>query len=303
MHLRFKTIRFLTFLSCCSLLLASCQKEVHISLASSPAQIVVQGAIETNMPPYVLLTSTISFFSKVDLNTLQNSFIHGANVQITCGAKTVTLKEYSLDTAGGNHFYVYSLDTGSINNIMIGQVDSTYKLSITYNGVTYTSVTKIPNPKGLDSMWFAPPLFKNRKTPDNALELFCNYTDPDTPGNYVRYFSRRNNEPFYPSQLFSDEVVNGKPITDLALPAGYDHVTDANQDSLLYFYPGDTVYIKWCEIDKGVYDFWNTYNFANNAIGNPFATPINVKSNISNGALGVWAGYGSAPAPYLVVPH
>jgi hypothetical protein len=47
-------------------------------------------------------------------------------------------------------------------------------------------------------------------------------------------------------------------------------------------------------IDKGVYTFWNTYAFAQRAVGNPFSSPINVKTNISNGALGIWAGYGSS---------
>ena len=283
--------------------LTACQKVVHINLASSPPQLVVEGAIETGLPPYVFLTTTISFFSQVNLTTLQNSFVHGANVQVTCGAKTITLKEYSFDTSGGNLFYVYTVDTSNLNNIMIGQVDSFYQLTIVYNGTTYTSVTKIPNPKGVDSLWFAAPTFKNSKTPDSAVQLYVNYTDPDTPGNYVRYFTKINSQPFFPSQLFSDEVVNGKYVPDIALEAGYNPVQDANNDSLIYFYPGDSVVLKWCEIDKNVYNFWNTLQFANNALGNPFATPINVQTNISNGALGVWAGYGSIVYPALVVPH
>jgi hypothetical protein len=176
---------------------------------------------------------------------------------------------------------------------MLGKLGKTYKLSITCNGTTYTATTKIPYPKGIDSLWFAEPTFKTSKTPDSAYQLFTNYTDPDTIGNFVRYFTRRNHEPFFPSQIFSDEVVNGKRIADLGLIAGYESVADANRDSLIYFYPGDTVQLKWSEIDRGVYDFWNTYQFAENAIGNPFASPINVQSNISNGALGIWAGYGS----------
>lgn len=280
------------FLLLCATLL-SCQKEIHISLASTPPNLVVEGEIETGLPPYVFLSNTISFFSQVNLNTLQNSYVHNAVVTVFDGDSTVTLKEYSVDTAGGNKIYVYSIDTANLNHIMVGQVGRFYKLTVVYNGVTYTSTTKIPAVKGLDSLWFATPTFKDSKTPDSALELFANYTDPDTPGNYVRYFTRVNSQPFYPSQLFSDEIVNGKKVPDLALPAGFLQTENANGDSLNYFYPGDTVTLKWCEIDKGVYDFWNTYQFANNAIGNPFASPINIQSNISNGALGIWAGYGS----------
>ena len=282
--------------------LASCQKEVHINLGSTPPQVVVQGAIETNVPPYVILTNTIGFFSSIDLTTLQNSFLHGALITVSDGTATVTLKEYSIDTGSNSKFYVYSVDTAALGNIMYGQVGKFYTLSVTYNGTTYTSVTKIPVPKGIDSMWFGPPTFKNSKTPDSAVELFANYSDPDTPGNYVRYFTKRNNELYYPSGIFSDDLVNGNVIRNIDLYAGYDDSTNVNGDSLRYFYPGDSVTLKWCEIDKGVYDFWNTYAFASNAIGNPFSSPINVKTNMTNGALGVWCGYGTVFTT-LVVHH
>ncbi len=281
--------------------LVSCQKVVHINLGTSPTQLVVQGAVETNVPPYVILTSTIGFFSNVDLTTLQNSFIHGANIQVSDGSNTITLKEYTIDTGSNNKFYIYTVDTTN-PNYMVGQVGKFYTLTITYNGTIYTSVTKIPNPKGTDTLWFGTPTFKNSKTPDSAMELFANYSDPDTAGNYVRYFTKRNNEDYYPSGIFTDDIVNGKTIKDIDLYAGYDDSLHANGDSLRYFYPGDTVTLKWCEIDKGVYDFWNSYDFASNAIGNPFSSPINLKTNITNGALGVWCGYGTV-LKTVVVPH
>ena len=274
-------------------LVASCEKEVHINLAGSPPQVVVQGSIETNQYPYVILTSTISFFGSVDLSTLQNSFLHGAEMQVSDGSSSVQLREYSIDTGTNAKFYFYTIDTASLANAMKGQNGKFYTLTIKYQGVTYTSVTKIPYPKGIDTLWLGDPVFKRSTTPDSARQLFCNYTDPDTPGNYVRYFTRRNNDQFYPAGIFSDEVVNGKQIGNIDLYAGYEDSTNVNGDSLRYFYPGDVVTLKWCEIDKGVYRFWNTAQFAASAIGNPFASPINVQSNVSNGALGVWAGYGA----------
>jgi hypothetical protein len=275
-------------------LLVSCEKEVHIHLAGSPTQLVVQGAVETGQPPYVFLTSTIGFFSTVDLATLEASFLHGAIITVSNGTKTITLKEYSFDTGSGNKFYIYSVDTAALaTDFMLGEVGKFYSLSITYNGKTYTSITKIPAPKGIDSMWFDIPLSANSKIPPNAKQLFVNYTDPDSFGNYVRAYTQINSQPFYASDQFNDEVVNGAPLTNIPLYAGFDDVQNANQDSLRYFYSGDTVTLKWSEIDKAVYDFWNSYSYAANAAGNPFASPINLKTNISNGGLGVWAGYGS----------
>lgn len=285
------------------LFISSCEKEVHIKMVSAPAQVVVQGGIETGMPPYVLLTTSIGFFSNVDLTTLQNSFLHGAVITVSDGSRTVTLKEYPSDTSvASSLFFIYSLDTADHANVMLGEEGKFYTLNIKYNGQTYTSVTKIPVPKPVDSMWFDIPQFKNSKTPDSAMQLFINYKDPDTLGNFVRYYTRINSQQYYASDQFNDQVVNGALLTDIPLYAGYEHVKDAKEDSLRYFYPGDTVTLKWCEIDKNVYNFWNSFAYAENALGNPFASPINLQTNITNGALGVWAGYG-ATFMTKVVPH
>ncbi len=294
-----QVFRAITCIFCCCLL-SSCQKEVHLNLESEPTRLVVQGEIENGKPPFVVLTSTIGFFSTINLTTLQDIFIHGAKVTVSDGVSTIELLEYTIDTAGSSKYYVYSVDTVNLSGILLGELNKYYTLSIDYLGKHYTSVTKIPYPKGLDTMWFGEPIFKGPGTPNNALELFGNYTDPDTLGNYVRYFTRRNNDVYYPGGIFSDEIVNGKRVTNVDLFAGFNDSTNVKQDSVIYFYPGDSVAVKWCEIDKPVYDFWNTYQFSVQSGGNPFASPINIKSNISNGALGVWAGYGTLYS-YLVV--
>lgn len=296
-----KAIGYLTLVSLLLIGFASCQKEVHINLGGTAPVVVVQGQIQTGQIPYVLLTSSVSFFANIDLSTLQNSFVHQAVITVSNGTQTVNLKEYSFDTGAHYKIYVYSIDTTIPGAMMLGEAGKTYTLNIQVNGSTYTAVTKIPNPKGVDTMWFAAPTFKNKRTPDSAYQLFVNYTDPDTPGNYVRSFTRRNQEQFYPNGLYSDETVNGITISNIALFAGYQDSTNVQRDTVRYFFPGDTVTLNWCQIDKGVYTFWNTEAFAQQSIGNPFASPINVQTNIKGGAIGVWAGYSSTEKT-LVVP-
>lgn len=292
---RFKMLKTASIAAIAILLLwlASCEKEVHINLSGEPPRLVVEGQIETGLPPYVTLTNTVSFFSTIDLSTLQNAFIHGANITVSDGSQTVTLKEYSVDTGAASKFFFYSVDT-TVGNFMVGQVNKYYTLTINYNGQTYTSTTKIPFPKAVDTMWYDKPEFNDPKLLDSAKELFVNYSDPDTIGNYVRYFTSRNGDLFYPGpSIYSDQVINGTTVKQIGILAGFNPEVNLNTDSMRYFYPGDTVTLKWCMIDKGVYTFWNTYQFAQQSTGNPFASPINVTSNISNGALGVWAGYAS----------
>ena len=284
---------FLVLALVLTVFLLSCEQQININLKSDTSQLVVQGAIETNLPPYVILTNSLGFFSTISLSNLQNSFVHNASIQVNDGTNTVTLKEYKVDTAGGGSFYIYTLDTSNSAQLMFGVVNKFYSLTINVNGKTYTATTKIPNPKGCDTEWFAAPIFQNKKTPDSAYQLYINYTDPDTPGNNVVYYTQINGGQTYIAGVYNDAVVNGKTVKKIALVAGYDDSVSANPDSARYFYPGDTVVLKWCEIDNRVYNFWNDYFYALQTTGNPFASPTNVIGNVSNGAVGVWAGYGS----------
>ena len=281
---------FIAFL----LFLASCEKEVKINLPAGEQHVVVEGAIETGLPPYVILTNTVSFFSTIDINTLQNSFLHGAAITVFDGSKTIKLKEYSIDTgAKGNKFYFYSIDT-AVKPFMVGEVEKYYKLHIEYNGQIYEATTKIPNPTNIDSVRsvLPDPPFNTTKHPD-ARQIRVYFQEPDTPGNYIRYFTKRNSELYYaPSNsVYNDEIVNGiyfQTTLELGEPAGVPRDSTSG-----VAYPGDTVTLKWCAIDKAAFNFWNTYEYSLGSIGNPFSTPIQVTSNLSNSALGIWVGYGS----------
>lgn len=272
---------------------SSCEKEVHIQLASVPPRVVVEGSIETDSPPFVMLTSSMGFFSKVDLATLQNSFLHNAVVKVSNGTKTITLREYTIDSSTFK-FSFYTIDTADLSNIMFGEEGKHYTLTIDYEGKSYSAITKIPYPQKFDTMWFAEPEFTGPNTPDSARQLFVNYKDPDTLGDYVRAYTSRNGGAFLYSANFSDEIVNGKQINKIGLALGYEPSNGSrNQDSLIYAFPGEEITLKWAAVDKGVYTFWNTLDFAKGSVGNPFSSPINPVTNLTNGALGIWAGYGT----------
>lgn len=274
--------------------LSACEKEVDIPISTGKAKLVVEGSIETGLPPYVILTNTVGYFSKIDLATLENSFVHGAQVSVSDGVSTIQLREYSLDTGTANKFYLYSVDTADPASLAFtGKVGGTYQLRIRYEGREYTASTFIPNPTPVEAIWYDSLSTPPADMPE-ARMLYIRFRDPDTPGNCVRYFTRRNNELFYSAfnSVYDDEIVNGTSF-DLNLPRGYNKAKQPDIDSLQYFFVGDTVTLKWCSIDKKVFDFWRSFEIATTTVGNPFASPIRVATNISNGALGVWAGYGS----------
>src|SRR5690606_35577655 len=151
---------------------------------------------------------------------------------------------------------------------------------------------KIPNVNPVDSVWFRKP--SEEPEVETSMLLYVKFKDPDTPGNFFRYFTSRNQEIFLPGRnsVYEDEIINGTTIDSLYLAAGYNRAKDPDYDSLGVFFRGDTVRLRWCAIDKGVFEFFRTFEYATGTVGNPFAAPVNVQTNINGGALGVWAGYG-----------
>ncbi len=287
-------------ISCLAIILgiSACEREVHLNLSTGTPKVVVEGRIDNGYPPFVTLTSSIGFFDTVDFSSLQNYFIHNADIKVSDGTTTVSLKEYALDTGNHSKFYIYSLDTSSPGALSFtGQVGKFYTLTINYNGQTYTSVTKIPEPIKIDSIRSQPPAFVPKDYP-NAIDLVVYFKDPDTLGNYARYSTKRNSEPFYTGDLYSDQITNGIAVNWHIHPGKNTAQPDSVKNS--YFFKGDTVTVAWSSIDKGVYTFWNTFQYAADQVGNPFSSPINSESNISNGAVGVWAGYGTTQSTFII---
>ena len=287
---------------CCAML-TSCEKEVNINLSSGETQIVVNGQIETGLAPRVVLTRSIGYFSRVDLKTLQNSFVHDAVITVSDGTRTITLREYSKDTAQVAIFYVYTIDSADAGSFsFLGEQGKSYTLTIESGGKRYVSTAKIPVPKPVDSVVAMTPRAVPSKAP-TAMQLVVYYSDPDTPGNAVRYFTQRNHEPFYPgpNSVFDDAVINGSQNSQYPLQAGSPRSNLDFSDSTGYIFKGDTVTLKWAAIDRGVFNFYSTLEYSVGTVGNPFSSPINVQSNVSNGALGIWAAYGSTYKT-IVVP-
>jgi Domain of unknown function (DUF4249) len=196
-------------------------------------------------------------------------------------------------------FYYYSIDSSSLATAFTGEFDKQYTLAIKSEGKEYTSTTKIPLlTKVPDSLWWkTAPL-----NPDtNKVVLMVKTTDPPGLGNYIRYFTRKNRGQFLPGEnsVFDDAVIDGVTY-ELQVDPGIDRNNRLSYDSN-YFKRGDTVTLKLCNISKSTFTFWNTWEFAYQSIGNPFAQPNKVIGNINNGALGAFCGY-AAWYKTLVIP-
>lgn len=274
---------------CLSLLaFYSCEKNINFNLKESEPVLTVDAQIENNKAPLVILTRSFSYFEKIDPALLTNSFIRNADVYISNGTLTHKLKEYTILVAPGISAYYYSTDSSSLATSFDGELNKNYTLRIISKGKEYNAVTNIPaNVNFPDSLWFkvAP------QNPDtNKRILFMRATDPPGRGNYVRYFTKKNADAFLAGEnVFDDQVIDGTTY-DIQLPQGIDRNNPPKADSNFYK-KGDTVTLKFCAIDRASYTFWNSWEFAYQSIGNPFAQPNKVIGNISNGALGIFIGY------------
>jgi hypothetical protein len=129
-------------------------------------------------------------------------------------------------------------------------------------------------------------------TSGKKVDVMVRATDKPGFGDYIRYFTKTNRDPFLPgfTSVYDDLVIDGTTY-EVELEPGFDRNEGWDQEH--DFERGDTVTLKLSNIDKATFDFWRTMEYSYSSIGNPFASPVKVIGNISNGALGYFGGYAS----------
>jgi hypothetical protein len=276
---------------CIALLISSCEKNIDFKLNDTEPKLVVDAFIENDKSPEVVLTNSFSFYNEVSTEVYLNSFIHNADVYISNGNLVHKLKEYSRPLFPGVNTYYYGIDSSNLSTAFVGEFNTNYQLRILAEGREYISTTKIPNnDTKIDTIFFK----HNEYVLDTTEKmLYMTINDPLGKGNYTRFLTKKNEDPFYagPNSANNDDVIDGTTFT----------VQLNNPPTNRLFLSGDTVTLKFCNIDKATYTFWNTWEFASQSIGNPFSQPNKVVGNISNGALGCFCGY-AAWYRTLIVP-
>ena len=299
----------------------SCEKDITVDLPEAESKLVVEGRIEADstggLPPIVILTKSVGYFEPTDLNTIQSLFVHNATVSVSVDGKTYALEEVCLNNLDPQlvplaaeflglseedlkafNYCIYTVPLTDLisGNYLKGEVGKTYTLRVLNEGKEYTSETRIPELVSLDSLWF------EARRDDTLGFAFATMTDPPEFGNANRWFAKRLNvakadngylAPF--GSAFDDEFINGVSFEfayDRPDPPGF--IEDEPGEVGHYYKLGDTVAIKFCTIDRGVFDFLRIYEVEISSNGSPFASPSTIPTNIKGGALGFWAGYGAS---------
>jgi hypothetical protein len=293
------TSRYYFLLSMLLTGLIACEKKIDIKLDQTAPKLVVEATIENGQFPIVFLSKSFDFFSKVDPAAISQNFVRRAEVYISNGIVTHKLREYTYQVAGYD-FYYYSANLLTPSTLIRGELKKQYSLRIVAEGKEYTATTIIPDTtRRIDSVFSKPAPAGN--APD-LRSLMGRFTDRRGLGDYIRYFTKRNSDPFFPglNSVYDDQIIDGTTY-EVQIERGVDR-SQPISDGYSYFHAGDTVTIKLCNIDKPTYDFWRTMEFVFANQGNPFGTPTRVLSNINGNALGYFGGY-AAQYRTIILPR
>jgi Domain of unknown function (DUF4249) len=286
-------------------LFTSCSEDINLSITGDEGKLVIEGSIENGQSAEVIITRNSPLSQAVDFSKI---LVTDAIVYVSDGITTDTLRLDTLLTTSVPFVYT----GGSV----IGVPGRSYLLTVIVDGKTYTANTTIPGLVALDSVWW------EKQLPEDSLGFaYGRLSELPGEGNNYRWFAKKptrveivdgnpvilNRRFIAPiGSAFDDKFIDGKSF-DFAYTRGNDateatyNVTEPENERG-YYRNTDTIYVKFCTIDRETFQFYSTYEQALQSNGNPFASPVSILGNISNDALGVWAGYGATYDTILPVP-
>lgn len=316
------------------LFLTACEEVITVDLPIGDPKVVVEGTIETDGVPLVFLSRSFPFFGDVDINDIESLLIRGAAVTVSGEEKTVLLMEYDRETLMNlseadfaliepilsqylgfevSQDFVEFLPDISFYTVapddtdFLGEENHNYGLHIrltddpVFGTRELTAHTYIPGRISLDSLWVEP--HPNEEI-DTLFQLRTRLDDPDTTGNFYRYFTRANTGPWLTasSSAFDDAFLDGEsvPFTVVKGQTEREKLEGGDFDVIGYWSPGDTAHVKLSMINEAHYDFWRTVENEKGNLGNPFGSFTVIASNVE-GAVGIWGGYASTEIS-IVIP-
>lgn len=235
----------------------SCKQEINLSIPNSAPVLVIQGEITTEKDSsYLNITKTVSYFSSDPIPTIDSAVV---------SVNGITFKPK------GNG--IYKPDTS-----FAGTINTQYNLSVTYQGVNYTSTSFLDPMFNIDSVdSFHQPARGPRGIDGYTVRFW--WTDTRTPGKftYIRY--GKNSADFSQDSFFRNIVLMDNSLTKLNTQLSYNIGRS--------YQPGDTVFAILKSCDYNMYYFLQAYKTQTSSPPGPFQTPpANLPTNIRGGALG-----------------
>ena len=282
---------------------------MKIEIPGYKQQLVVDGTIEVGGHPIVILSQSANIFSESYVTTYVNSFVSDADVKVTVDNDTFQLY-YILTTdlpvsAQKKLAEMMRIEWNELLQLpirvyssteLVAQAEKTYELIISHQGKIYTAKTFLPEPTPLQSLYW--------KLEPETVEYGYSWAKlQDPPGQFdaykweVRRINKKNSEDL--DQTFrrgfgayrEDRYFDG-----LTFDFSYQNPLKRKDSTHLelykrYYRLGDSVVVKFSKMDKKTYDFFDKKSAQMESSDNPYSTPINIPTNLTGGALGIWAGF------------
>jgi hypothetical protein len=305
------------------LLTQACTKEVVLELPPFQQKIVVDGRIETGLPPLVILTKTQDLYGPTDFGALAGSFVNNAIITVSDGTSSIVLTEICANTIDPDLLPLVSELLGIEPDVIlalnfcayvgldpnfVGQVGKTYSLNISLGDQVFTSETTLNPVPVVDSLYF-------KIEPNFTEHGFGWCVLNDNPNTYNGYFFQMRRihlnsqgEPadaFFQSSIssaFDDTFFNG-----LTFKFGFGNIgsrrdEDTPSEFRGYFKTNDTVVIKFSSLDFPTFKFHELKYIQMSSGASPFASPTYIPTNIEGGAIGCWAGFSPRYDTLICVP-
>ena len=282
------------------LLSNSCETPISITLPYSQNVKVIEGWIENDQYPIVVVSNSMSYYSTIDMETILSSVDTAAIVRISddMGNTEQLQRKHTLEHLFGALGLLQQNPLVYVGEQIKGIPGHTYTLYVESKGNIYTSQTTIPlNTVEIDS--FALQTLFN----DTMATLRIYFTDPAQSYDCYRFFLKLKDLDIVYSQIFTgtfdDLTFNGltgsyemlrSPMSNLSIPGMSQQQREDYYRST--FRPGDIIYIKSTLTDKATKEYWFPLQTDISMGMNPFLTPGTYPTNIEGENItGIWSGY------------
>ena len=283
-----------TLFICMGILLSSCTEMIEVQTNDTDPVLVVYGSVTTETSYQTIELSRSAPYFKSDSN-LQISDAK-VTIESTDGKQVWKLKELARKKG------VYQTERK-----VAGIVGLTYNLRIAYDfnndgaDEMYNASTTIKEPFRIDSLQINSMRVLGRHY--YTINLFAQ--EPLGPDYYVsRFYINGGLATVMITWLmaFDDKLIDGKYLNGLLVYTFSDQNNQGEYDpnKVLFVQSGDTVAVEIDRVEKGYYDFITQCKSSVNG-ENPFfgGPPSNIVTNLTNGAVGYFAGY--APSRKSVI--
>jgi hypothetical protein len=260
----------------------SCNKDDFSAETKLESKIVVEGWIETDDVPQLILSSSIPITEVVDSTNVLDHAIRSAKVTVSDGQREEVLRVKNDKDRVPPFVYVGAE--------IIGEAGKTYTLKIEYLNRTVTATTTIPKSVPLISAEY----IKN-KVIDTSGYVFIKFNDPINEKNFYQIATKiAEKEPIFVPAFYGNLDDKNFDSSEISMQVNRGVLIFPKTKYKPYFTDGDLIFVKLRTINKDALDFWNSWqNEIVNSRNPIYPSNTSLKSNI-NGGIGLWAGYGQS---------